>query len=57
MSMSVDVDVHDQSGAVLPAAVAGKPVLSTSAYDRQLHDADALIEKTIRDNLARAAGA
>ena len=57
MSMSVDVDVYDQSGAVLPAAVAGKPVLSTSAYDRQLHDADALIEKTIRDNLARAAGA
>ena len=57
MSMSVDVDVQDQSGAVLPAAVAGKPVLSTSAYDRQLHDADALIEKTIRDNLARAAGA
>lgn len=57
MSMSVDVDVHDQSGAVLPAAVAGKPMLSTSAYDRQLHDADALIEKTIRDNLARAADA
>ncbi len=57
MSMSVDVEVRDQSGPVLPAAVAGKPLLTTAAYDKQLHDADALIEKTIEDNLARAAGA
>ncbi len=51
MSMAVDVDVHDQGGPVLPAAPADKPVLTTDAYAKQLHDADALIEKTIAGNL------
>lgn len=51
MSMAVDVDVHDQNGPVLPAAPADKPVLTTDAYARQLHDADALIERIIAGNL------
>ena len=51
MSMAVDVDVHDQSGPVLPAAPADKPVLTTDAYARQLHDAVALIERIIAGNL------
>lgn len=51
MSMAVDVDVHDQGGPVLPATPADKPVLTTDAYAKQLHDADALIEKTIAGNL------
>ena len=51
MSMAVDVSVRDQGGAVLPAAPADKPVLTTDAYAKQLHDADALIEKTIAGNL------
>lgn len=51
MSMAVDVSVRDQNGAVLPAAPADKPVLTTDAYAKQLHDADALIEKTIAGNL------
>ncbi|QNN46250.1 efflux RND transporter periplasmic adaptor subunit [Thermomonas brevis] len=51
MSMSADVSVRDQGGAVLPATPADKPVLTTDAYARQLHDADALIEKTIAGNL------
>ena len=51
MSMSVDVDVRDQDGPVLPAAPADKPVLTTDAYAKQLHEADALIEKTIAGNL------
>ncbi len=51
MSMAVDVDVHDQDGPVLPAAPADKPVLTTDAYARQLHDADALIERIIAGNL------
>ncbi|MFN3702224.1 efflux RND transporter periplasmic adaptor subunit [Thermomonas sp.] len=51
MSMAVDVDVHDQSGPVLPAAPADKPVLTTDAYARQLHDANALIERIIAGNL------
>jgi membrane fusion protein (multidrug efflux system) len=53
MSMSTDVTIRDQSGPVLPAAVPAKSVLSTQAYARQLHDADALIAKVIRDNLPR----
>ena len=51
MSMAVDVDVHDQSGPVLPATPVDKPVLTTDAYARQLHDADALIERIIAGNL------
>ena len=54
LSMAVDVNLHDQSGPVLPALVAAKPVLSTDAYARQLGDADALIARIIRDNLPRA---
>jgi len=54
MSMSVDVSVRDQDGAVLPAGPAGKPVLATDAYAKQLHEADALIEKIIGDNLPQS---
>lgn len=54
MSMAVDVSVRDQGGPVLPAAPADKPVLTTDAYAKQLHDADALIEKTIAGNLPQA---
>ena len=54
MSMSVDVTVRDQDGAVLPAAVEGKPLMTTNAYARQLRDADALIEKVIGQNLPQA---
>jgi membrane fusion protein (multidrug efflux system) len=53
MSMSVDVTVRDQNGAVLPAATANKPLMTTKAYARQLQDADALIEKIIGENLGR----
>jgi membrane fusion protein (multidrug efflux system) len=53
MSMAVDVTVRDQDGAVLPPAVANKPLLTTKAYARQLQDADALIEKIIGENLGR----
>lgn len=51
MSMDAIVDVHDQSGPVLPSTPPSKPVLSTDAYARQLHDADALIESIIERNL------
>ncbi len=51
MSMAVDVDVHSQDGAVLPSTPPSKPVLATDAYSKQLHDADALIESIINDNL------
>ncbi len=52
LSMSVDVDVHAQDGAVLATKPPANPVLSTNAYSEQLADADALIEKIVHDNLA-----
>ena len=56
MSMSVDVAIRDQQGPVLPAAVRAEPLLTTQAYARQLQDADALIDKVIRANLAGRRG-
>ena len=53
MSMSVDVTVRERDGAVLPAAVEGKPLMTTKAYAKQLQDADALIEKIIGENLGQ----
>lgn len=53
LSMSVDVSLRDQNGAVLAAAPPTKPVLTTEAYAKQLADAEALIQKVIRENLAR----
>lgn len=51
MSMAVVVNVRDQSGRVLPEAPNNKPVLSTEAYAKQLHDADVLIESIVEKNL------
>ena len=51
LSMSVDVSVRDQGGRVLASAPPTAPVLATAAYDRQLADADALIDKVVRANL------
>ncbi|HRO62564.1 efflux RND transporter periplasmic adaptor subunit [Thermomonas sp.] len=56
MSMDATVNVRDQSGPVLPATPPGKPVLSTDAYARQLHDADARIEAIIAANLPASRG-
>lgn len=51
LSMHVDVGIRAQTGAVLAAAPPAKPVLATQAYAKQLHDADAMIEKIVRENL------
>ncbi|RYZ73750.1 MAG: HlyD family efflux transporter periplasmic adaptor subunit [Lysobacteraceae bacterium] len=56
LSMSVDVDVRDQSGPALAAARKDvTPVLTTTAYKRQLTDADALIARVIEQNLPASA--
>jgi len=53
LSMHVDVAVRDQDGAVLASVDAPRstPLLSTDAYAEQLAQADALIERTIAQNL------
>jgi membrane fusion protein (multidrug efflux system) len=56
LSMHADVLLRDQSGAVLATVPQEKPLLATDAYAKQLADADAVIEKIVRDNLARGHG-
>jgi membrane fusion protein (multidrug efflux system) len=53
LSMSTDVAIRDQSGPVLASAPPVKPLLTTQAYAKQLADADALIDKTVRSNLGQ----
>jgi membrane fusion protein (multidrug efflux system) len=52
LSTQVDVDLHDQSGPVLAQQPAQKASFSTSVYDRQLGEADAMITQLIHDNSA-----
>ena len=56
LSMHVDVAIRDQDGAVLASVDAPRntPLLSTDAYAEQLAQADALIERTIAQNLPAA---
>jgi membrane fusion protein (multidrug efflux system) len=56
LSMHADVLLRDQSGPVLATAPQEKPVLTTQAYSKQLADADAVIQKIVRENLARSHG-
>ncbi|RZA25120.1 MAG: HlyD family efflux transporter periplasmic adaptor subunit [Lysobacteraceae bacterium] len=56
LSMSVDVNVRDQTGPALAAARKDvTPVLTTTAYRKQLMDADALIARVIEQNLPASA--
>ncbi len=55
LSMSVAVDIHDTSGPVLAGqATHVQPLLVTNAYDRQLRDANAVIDGIIKQNLPNA---
>ncbi len=54
MSMSVDVSLKQRDGTTLASRPTTKPVLVTSAYAKQLADADALIQRVVRDNLPGA---
>ena len=59
LSMHVDVTVLDQDGPVLASVETGRaaPLLATDAYAAQLADADALIARTIEQNLPSGARA
>ncbi|MNF07051.1 hypothetical protein D3C80_2071370 [compost metagenome] len=50
LSTLVKVDLRDQSGPVLAQQPPQKASFSTSIYERQLADADALISRLIHDN-------
>jgi membrane fusion protein (multidrug efflux system) len=54
LSTLVDVNLHDQSGPVLAQQPPQKASFSTSIYDRQLAEADAMITQLIHDNSAAA---
>lgn len=57
LSMHVDVSVRDQDGPVLASVEAERaaPLLATDAYAAQLADADAMIARTIEQNLSQGA--
>ncbi|MGV8943595.1 efflux RND transporter periplasmic adaptor subunit [Thermomonas sp.] len=53
LSMSVDVNLRDAGHGLLPtvSASASTPTLTTTAYAKQLGNADAVIERIINENL------
>jgi len=57
LSMKAEVNLHDQSGTVLPVEATKGTVYGTDIYAKQLHDADALIHRIIQDNLPPSARA
>ncbi|WP_201190700.1 efflux RND transporter periplasmic adaptor subunit [Pseudomonas fluorescens] len=52
LSTQVEVNLRDQSGPVLAQQPPQKASFSTSVYDRQLAEADAMITQLIHDNSA-----
>jgi membrane fusion protein (multidrug efflux system) len=55
LSTLVEVNLHDQSGPVLAQQPPQKASFTTNVYERQLADADALIEQLVHANSAAAA--
>jgi membrane fusion protein (multidrug efflux system) len=55
LSTVVDVDLHDQSGPVLAQQPPKKAPFSTTVYEKQLAEADAMIARVIQENSAAAA--
>lgn len=52
LSMDVTVDLHDTDGPALAEQPPQQPAFSTDIYHQQLAEADALIERLIRENSA-----
>ena len=46
LSMQISVDTHQRDGEVLASTSRSQPAFSTSIYDTELHEADALIAKS-----------
>ncbi|TZF90955.1 HlyD family efflux transporter periplasmic adaptor subunit, partial [Cognatilysobacter lacus] len=56
LSISADVNLHDQTGPVLASAPPQKPLLTTRAYDQQDKAAQDRIDAVIRQNLSGRRG-
>ena len=56
LSMNVEVNLHNQNGAILSQQAPSKPVFSTDVYERGRQQADALIAKIIAENSGVPAG-
>lgn len=54
LSMNVDVNLHNQSGAMLSTQAPQRPVLSTDVYAHDKAEADALIARIIHANSSKA---
>jgi len=57
LSMSADVDLHDQQGPTLSRHTQQRPILSTDVYTRSQAELDALIAKIIHANSGDAVAA
>jgi membrane fusion protein (multidrug efflux system) len=51
MSLTTEVDLHDQNGLTLAQAARTQPRFSTDVYKDQLADANAQIDRIIHDNM------
>ena len=57
MSMTTDVNLHDQNGPALAQSARTEPRFSTDVYKDQLADANAQIERIIHENMGQAVNA
>ncbi|GLQ90730.1 efflux RND transporter periplasmic adaptor subunit [Dyella flagellata] len=57
MSLTTDVNLHDQNGPTLSQSPRTEPRFSTDVYKDQLADANAQIERIIHENLGQAVNA
>ena len=57
LSTVVEVNLHDQSGRLLPQESPSEPILATDVYRRQLADAQVLIDQIVRANAPASASA
>lgn len=53
LSMSVEVDLHDQKGPVLSTVPSTEPLYATKVFDNQLDDANKIIDDVVRANLGK----
>ncbi|MHC1480987.1 HlyD family efflux transporter periplasmic adaptor subunit [Frateuria aurantia] len=56
LSMDAKVNLHQQSGALLPTQAPTEPVFATTVYQQQLAHVDQLVQDIIHANMAEGSG-